>query len=82
LGISNAVTSKILKPLRIVEDTVEKSGRILLAGVGFLHALPGEAANDFGNLRISGLSAEQVGSRGGAPPRLFRSSARAERIAA
>jgi RNA polymerase sigma-70 factor (ECF subfamily) len=81
-GISNAATCKIPKPLRVAEVTVDKSGRILLTGAGFPRALPGGAANDFGNFRISGLAAEQVGSRGGAPPRLFRSPAKAERIAA
>jgi hypothetical protein len=63
-GTSNAATCKIPKPPRVVEVTVEKSGRILLTGAGFPRALPGEAANDYGNLRISGLAAEQVGSRG------------------
>jgi RNA polymerase sigma-70 factor, ECF subfamily len=81
-GISNAATSKIPKPLRMVEVTFEKSGGILPTGAGFPHVLYGEAVNDFGNLRISGLTAEQVGSRGGAPPRLFRSPTRAERITA
>lgn len=78
VGVSNAANSMIPKPLRMVEVTVEKSGRIALAGADFPHALLGEAANDFGNLWISGLSAEQAGSRGGAPPRLFRSPARME----
>jgi hypothetical protein len=121
VGISNAATPKIPKPLHLVEVTVEKSGRLLLAGPGFPRALSGEAANDFGNIRtggrrcrgsgepavhisrtapdttsarpasdghvghpisISGLAAEQVGSRGGAPPRLFRSPTRMERITA